>query len=323
VDKLEVMTNSKNIISSDELMGKSVVDLSRGSRLRRKLGDHQTHDLYLELEPQGRVLIRLTMESEDEDIDFWFRKSRERLGRTRDDFVRALTAKISPYAREVLLTVFKEHEATALPAKSYFSSLISAVEYSDETVTGVSINRELSERESDDALRPLAEYLDKNLEILCRSLSTRMAQEVIKRIWDELLIVMEFLLIAPIYGQIERERRILNKRQLSVAGWTLSIFKDFFHADGEGMGIPHKVLESRKYTELMNLIKYYQTDLSRLRREYELSLLGGREKEYLLKLIRLRIERQVNIEGPEREELRKWFESQLHTRKDRTRKSVQ
>jgi hypothetical protein len=147
-----------------------------------------------------------------------------------------------------------------------------------------------------------------------------MAQEVIKRIWDEILMVLESLLIAPLYGRIESDRRILNRRQLSVARWTLDILKDFFHADGEGMGIPHKVLESRKYTELVSLIKYYETDLTRLKREYELSLLGGREKAFLLKLIRFRIEKEV-MGVSEKEELKIWFESQLAKRTEKSRKS--
>jgi hypothetical protein len=97
VDRLEIMSYSRNLITSDELMGKSTIDLSRNSRMKRKLEDHQTHDTYLELEPQGRVLIRLTLEGGDEDVDFWFRRSRERLGRMRDDYVRALTAKVFVY----------------------------------------------------------------------------------------------------------------------------------------------------------------------------------------------------------------------------------
>ena len=81
VESLEVMSYSKNILADD-------------SRLHQKLEDQQTHDTYLELEPQGRILIRLTLEGGDEDVDFWFRRSRERLGRTRDVYVRALTAKV-------------------------------------------------------------------------------------------------------------------------------------------------------------------------------------------------------------------------------------
>lgn len=219
------------------------------------------------------------------------------------------------------MDVFKQNEATVIPAASYFSSLISAVQYSNETASGVSINVELNDRDADIALKPLASYLDKNLELLCRSLSTPMAQEVIKRIWDEILLVLESLLISPLYGQIERERRILNRRQLSVARWTLNIMKDFFHADGEGMGIPHKVLESRKYSELLSLLKYYETDITRLKREYELSLLGGREKTFILKLIRFRMEKQDNPNAPpsEKEELKSWFEAQLTKRKEKTR----
>jgi hypothetical protein len=95
VDKLEILVNSKNLISSDETIGVCDIDLSRGTRLRRKLDDHQTHDLFGELEPQGRVLIRLTLEGEDEDVGYWFRKTRERLGRTRDDFMRTLTVRVS------------------------------------------------------------------------------------------------------------------------------------------------------------------------------------------------------------------------------------
>lgn len=95
VDKLEILVNSKNLISSDETIGVCDIDLSRGTRLRSKLNDHQTHDLFGELEPQGRVLIRLTLEGEDEDVGYWFRKTRERLGRTRDDFMRTLTVRVS------------------------------------------------------------------------------------------------------------------------------------------------------------------------------------------------------------------------------------
>jgi hypothetical protein len=95
VSALEIEVYSKNLITSDEFVGKAVIDLNgRTSRLRRKLMDHHTHDVFIELEPQGRVLIRLTMEGEEEDVDFWFRRSRERLGRTRDDFLRSLSGKV-------------------------------------------------------------------------------------------------------------------------------------------------------------------------------------------------------------------------------------
>jgi hypothetical protein len=125
VDKLEVLVYSKNLIASDELMGRAELDFtqlsslsSSSSELSRSnsdaggagavgglakmmravnLFDHQTHDIWIDVEPQGRLLLRLTLEGEDEDVDFWFKKSIERLGRTRDDFYRVLTAKVNQH----------------------------------------------------------------------------------------------------------------------------------------------------------------------------------------------------------------------------------
>ncbi len=51
-------------------------------------------------------------------------------------------------------------------------------------------------------LKSLIEYLERNLTTLVVSLSTRMAQEVIKRTWDEMLVVNEQLLVPPLYGQM-------------------------------------------------------------------------------------------------------------------------
>lgn len=85
---------SKNLLTADDVAGTATIDLSLGTRLRRKLLDHQTHDVYLELEPQGRLLLRLTLEGEQEDVDFWFRRTNERLLRTRDGFLRSYTAKV-------------------------------------------------------------------------------------------------------------------------------------------------------------------------------------------------------------------------------------
>lgn len=122
VDKLDILIYSKNMISADEQMGRAEIDFAQLSALSSSssattsvvsrsnsdagvgglaktmravnLHDHQTHDIWIDVEPQGRLLLRLTLEGEDEDVDFWFKKSIERLGRTRDDFYRVLTAKV-------------------------------------------------------------------------------------------------------------------------------------------------------------------------------------------------------------------------------------
>ncbi|KAJ3164758.1 hypothetical protein HK101_000371 [Irineochytrium annulatum] len=303
VSHLEVAVFSRNLITSDELCGKTIIDFNpRVSKLRRKLVDHLTHDVFVDLEPQGRVLIRFTMEGEEEDVDFWFRR---------------MMHQISPYVREVLLKSLKEHEAAPLPSKSIFSPLMSAVHYSNQTQTGIPIDQPVTSAEADVLLAPLSDYLNKNLEILCRLMSPSMAQEVIKRVWDEALSILEAALVPALFGQLERDRRVLNRRQLSMAEWALRILRDFFHADGEELGLPIKVLEGRKYVELTGLITSYLMELPRLRREYEISLQQGREKELVIRLVRLRIERQEDVTAADREEGRKWIDQQLVVRREK------
>ncbi|KAJ3063359.1 hypothetical protein HDU98_000827 [Podochytrium sp. JEL0797] len=313
VSHLDVYIYSRNLLQ-DELCGKSVIDLSgRLSRLRQKLADHHTHDVYIAFEPQGRGLVRMTLEGEQEDVDYWFRNSRERLKRTQNDLLRALTAKISPYLKEVILKCVKEHEAVAMN-RGFFNS---TVQYSNQTSGGVPIDQLVSPTEADIALSPLTEYLNKNLETLCRSLSMPMVHQVIKLLWDEVLVDIEYVLIPPLYGQLETTRRFLNKRQVSLCGWALSILRAFLHADGEELGLAFRVLDNRKYLDLNNLMTAYFNELPRIKREYELSFVNGREKEMLLRLVRVRIERQEEFTPAEREDGRKWVDVQLAKRRDR------
>ncbi|KAH9270865.1 hypothetical protein BASA83_007018 [Batrachochytrium salamandrivorans] len=182
VSTLEIACLSRNLITFDEVIGTASIDFSVGTRLRRKLTDNHTHDVFVELEPQGRLLLRLTMEGEQEDVAFWFRRTNERLIRTRDDFLRSVISKISPYIREVISKALKDSESVAVKA-GFFSSLTAAVQYSDLTALGVSVSSPIPELEADTALTPLMDYLNKNLETLCSLLSPPMAQEVIKRAW--------------------------------------------------------------------------------------------------------------------------------------------
>jgi len=198
--------NKTSFLTSDEECGKKVVRLSSG------WCDHQTHDIWIKLEPQGRLLIRITMEGEGEDLAFFFKNAKQRLMRALIDFLRALVHRISPYVREALTKACKDNEAAPLPNKSIFSLTKS---YSNLTASGKSIDAKLTPEEAEEALLPLTEYLDKNLETLCSSLSSKMAQEVIFRTWCDILVILENLMVPQMYGAVERDRRILNKRQVN------------------------------------------------------------------------------------------------------------
>ncbi|KAJ3022138.1 UNVERIFIED_CONTAM: hypothetical protein HDU68_009306 [Siphonaria sp. JEL0065] len=316
ITRLDVNVFSKNLITNDPLCGQATLDLGEKSRLKRKLADHHTHDVFLELEPQGRVLLRLTLDGEEEDVQFWFRRAREKLGRTRNDFVRSLSIRISPYTKEVLTKALKEQEAAPVP-KGYFEAAFKKTQYSNVTVAGQPVDKSVSSREADDILAPLTDYLNKNLDTLFSGLSSKMATEVIKKIWEDNLLIIEGALVPQLYGRIESDRRVLNKRQVSILNWTLDILKQFFHADGADLGLPIKTLETRKYVHNAKIIDVYDRDLKKLKADYEASLLAGREKEYLLRLIRLRFEKQDDLTNADRDEGKKWVDVQLVNRKEK------
>jgi hypothetical protein len=92
---LQIDVYSRNLLTSDEIIGQSKLAMNESSNLRKRLMDHQTYDIYLDLEPQGRILVRLSMEGQGENVDFWFKRAKGTLFRTRNDFIRALTSKVS------------------------------------------------------------------------------------------------------------------------------------------------------------------------------------------------------------------------------------
>ena len=93
-ERLNINVYSKNILTANDSIGVGVINLESGSSIRNRLSDHQTHNISMDLNPQGRIFLRLTHEGEVEDIDFWFRKSRGTFRRTRQDLLRIIASKV-------------------------------------------------------------------------------------------------------------------------------------------------------------------------------------------------------------------------------------
>jgi len=94
-ERLNIHVYSKNMLATDDLIGIGILNLEAGGSIRNRLVDHQTHNISLDLKPQGRIFLRLTHEGEVEDIDFWFRKARGAFRRTRQDLLRIIASKVT------------------------------------------------------------------------------------------------------------------------------------------------------------------------------------------------------------------------------------
>jgi Ca2+-dependent lipid-binding protein len=65
--------------------------------------DYLPREFWLDLDSQGRLLIRVSMEGERDDIQFHFGKAFRHLKRTERDMVRKITDKVSPPSRQLIL----------------------------------------------------------------------------------------------------------------------------------------------------------------------------------------------------------------------------
>lgn len=307
VERLEVSVYSRNLLTADDLAGVGLIDLSLGTRLRSRLVDHQTHDLYVELEPQGRVLLRLVLEGEQEGVGFWFRKTNERLIRTRDAILRLVTEKITTYISQVLSKAIKDNEAAAIPSTSFFQSLTAAVKYSDFTASGKSINEPMREKDALEALAPILDYLEKNLETICSQLPQELSQGVLERIWAEIVNIATNILVPPLFGL--HSQTYLLVRQSSFIKISLVLLRDFLNGGGGELGLSFSKLDTPSYLEVQELLGVYHFGLQRLRRDYEQSTLRGKEKELVLRLVRL-------LAGKNSDDS-VWFEEQIAHRKSK------
>jgi hypothetical protein len=71
----------------------------------KRFGDFLTHDLWMDLDSQGRILLRVSMEGEKDDIQFYFGRAFRSLKRAEADMVRIFIDKV----RQITRVCFGDH----------------------------------------------------------------------------------------------------------------------------------------------------------------------------------------------------------------------
>ena len=97
VDKplwLMVSVRDRALIGKHDTIGRAYICLDP-----RRYGDFLTHDQWMELDSQGRILLRISMEGEKDDLQFYFGRAFRSLKRAESDMVRVFIDKVSVAAR--------------------------------------------------------------------------------------------------------------------------------------------------------------------------------------------------------------------------------
>ncbi|KAG9306366.1 hypothetical protein G9A89_018249 [Geosiphon pyriformis] len=216
-------------------------------------GDYLAHDIWLDLEKQGRLLLHISMEGEKDDIQFYFGKAFRTLKRTESDMARSIVDRISPFLRQCL-------SRGVLHKLLKPSSGIGGF-FSDKK------KEPLTLEEIETAIHPLFDYFDTNLSTLNQNLSEVVVTMVMIKVWKEIELVMEELLIPPLSDR-PSDMKALNEFEVDTVYKWLKFLKDYLHGQEGDEAIPISLLENSKYHELMATRYFYDWDTEKLMQEY-------------------------------------------------------
>lgn len=211
------------------------------------------------LDTQGRVLIKVNMDGERDDLQFYFARAFRALQRTQRDMTRKITDKLSSYisyclSRRTLRNLTSKSLSGQVAAVSSFLSAYRRGGSNSAASSGS------SETEITAALQPLFAYFNDNFSIMNQTLTSDAMIAVMSRLWKEVLVTIESLLV-PALSDLPSQQRQLNQAELDIVfKWLQQLF-DFFHVvdaeTGQATGVPLDVLKSPKYHEIQSLNFFY------------------------------------------------------------------
>ncbi|KAI5861803.1 hypothetical protein GGS23DRAFT_598205 [Durotheca rogersii] len=210
--------------------------------------DYLPREFWLDLDTQGRILLRVSMEGERDDIQFYFGKAFRHLKRTERDMVRKITDKLTQHINASL-----SYDALKTLLGRNLASQVNSFFKRSSTIPQV------TEAEIENALQALFTYFNENFATMKETLTDATMVAVMTRLWKEVLMAIESLLVPPL-SEKPSNQRPLSQRELDVVYKWLQLLFDFFNArdeDGEVLGVPAEVLRSPKYHELASLNFFY------------------------------------------------------------------
>ncbi|WYZ34671.1 hypothetical protein EsH8_I_000947 [Colletotrichum jinshuiense] len=225
--------------------------------------DYLPREYWLDLDTQGRVLLRVSMEGERDDIQFYFGKAFRHLKRTERDMVRKITDKLRA---QISATISHETLRSLVRGGGIGSQVTALWKKRASTMPTVTTAGDI-----EGALQPLFHYFDQNFAIMKQTLTDATMLAVMTRLWKEVLMAIESLLVPPL-SEKPSSQRPLSQKELDIVYQWLNLLFEFFNAkddSGEQLGVPQDVLKSPKWHELAALNFFYFELTDNLIRESE------------------------------------------------------
>jgi hypothetical protein len=234
--------------------------------------DFLPREYWLDLDTQGRVMVRVSMEGERDDIQFYFGKAFRSLQRTQRDMTRKITDKLSAYINHCLSRRALRSLLNKGMSMANVSANVSSFFARNRASAPPPVSTMPTDAEIVNAIKPLFDYFDDNFAIMQQTLTSEAMKAVMTRIWKEVLVTIESLLVPPLSDKTSQQKA-LTQHELDVVFKWLQSLLEFFNAvdedTGEANGVPLNVLKNPKYHELQMLNFFYFEPTDSLIRESE------------------------------------------------------
>lgn len=238
----------------------------------RDFAEHASQDVWLELDRAGgRLLLRVSMDDAQDGILYDFGHAFRVVKRSEVDMVRVLVDHMSLFMRQFLsrsvlrsLVRGARMERVVGNVRALYASALAQAAGSSVAIPPVGSSGAkrgaplaLSDAEMEAAIVPLLDYFEETLGTLQSSLCEPEAQFVLTRVWKEVLVTLESLLVPPL-SDAPSEMRPLSDAEVDIVFKWLSFLRNFFHAydatTGMAYGVPLDVLQGPKYRELLSYL---------------------------------------------------------------------
>jgi hypothetical protein len=182
--------------------------------------DFMPREYWLDLDTQGRLLLRVSMEGERDDIQFYFGKAFRNLKRAERDMTRKVTDKLSAYIQLIL----SQQRLKGMLSKGIsMQTAMNALSYFQRTRPPPVTPQGPTQLDITNALKPLFTYFDENFAIMKQTLTDTAMIMVMTRLWKEVLATIESLLVPPLSDKPSQQQP-LSRQELDIVFKWLQVF---------------------------------------------------------------------------------------------------
>lgn len=225
----------------------------------RYFEDGFAKDFHVNLDTQGILHLRITMEIELDDPIFYFGRAFRFLNRAENDMTRSIVDKMTPFintslSRHTLKLLFSK----PISVDSTIDSAYNLLNRAGFATTRLQIPEKqttLTNQEMEAPIEGLLQYLDNNFKVLDQSLTRAAFDMVMCKLWNHVVITLEDLLLPPLFSSPSKHRRPLKEVELDVVYKWLGFLKDTFAGDGGGLS--EEELQTPVYQELLSIRFFY------------------------------------------------------------------